>query len=123
MLCHDCRTFVQRLTNNQIIVTLPWIARSVDLVPIEHAWDMLGRDVRYHHDVRPRPQMIYALRRERVAIPENDIRTIIGLMRHRCTTLCEMTVAVSQTKYSVTFKNDIYPVLSHFTKSVLNPNV
>ena len=47
---------------------------------------MLGRDVRYHYDVRPRPQMITALRRERVAIPENDIRTIIGPLRHRCTT-------------------------------------
>ena len=86
MLCQDCRTFVQRLTNNQNIVTLPWIARSVDLAPIEHVRDMLGRDVRYHGDVRPRPQMITALRRERVAIPENDFRAIIGPMRHRCTT-------------------------------------
>ena len=86
MLCQDCRTFVQRLTNNQNIVTLPWIARSPDLAPIEHVRGMLGRDVRYHRDVRPRPQIITALHRERVATPENDIRTIIGPLRHRCTT-------------------------------------
>ena len=82
MLCQDCKTFVQRLTNNQNIVKLPWIARSVDLAPIEHVRDMLGLDVRYHRDVRPRPQMITALRLERVAIPENNIRTIIGPLRH-----------------------------------------
>ena len=53
---------------------------------MEHVRDMLVRDVRYHRYVRPHPQMITALRRERVAIPENDIRTIIGPLRHRCTT-------------------------------------
>ena len=47
---------------------------------------MLGLDVRYHHDVRPRPQMITALCRERVAIAENDIRTITGLLHYLCTT-------------------------------------
>ena len=63
------RTLVLRLTNNQNIVTLPWIARSPDLAPIEHVWDKLGCNVRYHHDVRPRPQMITALRHEWAAIP------------------------------------------------------
>ena len=69
MLCQDGRTFVQRLINNQNIVTLPWIARSPDLASTEHVWDMLECNVRYHHDVRPRPQMITALRRELAAIP------------------------------------------------------
>ena len=82
MLCQAFRKFVQRLTNNQNTVTLPWIARSPDLAPIEHVWDMLGCNVRYHHDVRSRPQMITALRREWAANPLKDIRTIIGLMRH-----------------------------------------
>ena len=69
MQCQDCRTFVQRLTKNSNIGTLPWIARSPDLAPIEHVWDMLGCNVRYHHDVRIRPQIFIALRREWAAIP------------------------------------------------------
>ena len=117
VLCQDCRTFVQRLTNSQNIVTLPWLASSVDLAQIEHVWDMLGRNVRYFHDVRLRPQMITTLRREWVAIPEKD-RTIIGPMRHRYTTC----MRADDCQYSVTFKNDPYPVLLHFTKSLLNLN-
>ena len=33
--------------------------------------------------------------------------------------VCELTVAISLIKHSVTFKNDPYPVLLHFLKSVL----
>ena len=70
---------------NQNIDKLPWPARSPDLAPIEHVWDILGRNVRSRHDVRTRPQMIAALRREWAAIPQNEIRTTIGSMRRRCT--------------------------------------
>ena len=77
---------MQRLTIKQKIVTLPWIARSPDLAPTALLWDTLGCNVRYDHDVRLRPEMITALRREWAAIPYNDIRTIIGPMRHHCTT-------------------------------------
>ncbi|GFW68350.1 transposable element Tcb2 transposase [Trichonephila clavipes] len=27
------------------VITLPWLARSLDLSPIEHIWDHLGRQV------------------------------------------------------------------------------
>ena len=43
-----------RLTKNQNIVSLPWIARSPDLTQSEHVWNMLGCKVRYHHDVKAR---------------------------------------------------------------------
>ena len=73
------------LTKNQNIVTLPWPARSPDLAPTEHVLDILGRNAKCHNDVRTRPQMTTALRREWAAIAQNDIRTIIGLVRRRCT--------------------------------------
>ena len=70
---------------NQNIVTLPWPARSPDLVPIELVWDILACNVRYNHDVRPRVQIITALCLEWAAVHQNDIITIIGLMRHHST--------------------------------------
>ena len=72
---------------NQKIVTLQWEARSSDLAPIEHVWDILGRNVRFNHDVRPCFQMTTVLHLEwaEVPPPQNDIRAIICSMRHRCT--------------------------------------
>ena len=87
------------------------VARSVDLAPIEHVWDILERNVKCRHDIRTRPQMIIALRRECAAISQNDIRAIIGSMRRRCTPVCGLMEAVPLIKQSVTFKNDPYPVL------------
>ena len=85
MVCQDYRTFAQRLTKNQNIVTLPLPAISPDLAPIGHVLDIFGCNVRYNHDVRQRLQMITALRLEWTVVPKNGIRNIIGLMRHRCT--------------------------------------
>ena len=73
------------LLKNHNIVTLPWPLRSPDLASIEHVLDIVGRNVRCDYDVRTRPQMITTLRREWAAIPQNDIRTIIGLMGCQCT--------------------------------------
>ena len=67
----------------RFIKNLPWPARSPDLAPIKHVLDILGCNVMYNHDVRPCLQMITALHLEWAAVPPNDIRTIIGLMRGR----------------------------------------
>ena len=85
VLCQDCSTLVKRLTQNQNIVALSWPARSSDRVLIEHAWDILGRNVRCPHDGRTRPELIATLRCEWAAIPQDDIRNIVGLMCRRCT--------------------------------------
>ena len=89
LLCQACSLLVLTYQN---IVTLPWPARSPDLALIEHVLDILGRNVSCRHDVRTCPQMIAALlqmiaalRREFAAIPQNNIRTFIGLMRPWCT--------------------------------------
>ena len=80
MVFSECRMFVQRLTNN-----LPWPARSPDLASIKHVLDILGCTIRYNQDVRQCLEIITALSLEWAAVPSNDIRTIIGLMRDRRT--------------------------------------
>ena len=68
-------------------------------------------NVRCRHDVRTRPQVIIALRRECAAISQNDIRANIGSMCRSFTPVCGLTEAIPLIKHSVTFKNDPYPVL------------
>ena len=95
-----CR-FVTKLQYD--IITASWPVRSPDLVPIEHVWDISGRNVRCHHGVRKHHQRITALRLEWAAIPLNGIRIIIGLMRR----WCMLTEAIALIKHSVTFKKII----------------
>ena len=66
------------------IVTLDWPARSPDLSPIEHMWDVLGRRVRKPHDVDNVNDLELALQRGWARIPLGVIRDLIGSMRRRC---------------------------------------
>ena len=56
------------------------------------------------HDVRTRPQMIVALRREWAAIPHNEIRAIIGLMRPGCAACMRADGGNTLIEHFVTFK-------------------
>ena len=78
MLRQDCNMLVQRITQNQNIVTLSRQAKSLDLAPIEHVWRVLGRNVRCYHDVITQTHTILTLSRKWVAIPQNGIRISIG---------------------------------------------
>ena len=69
---------------NKNIVTLPWPTRSLDLAPIEHNCGILGCNARSRHNVRKRPQMIVTLRREWAAIPQNDIKIMVGSSPAHC---------------------------------------
>ncbi|KAJ4439301.1 hypothetical protein ANN_07423 [Periplaneta americana] len=66
------------------IHVLPWPARSPDMNPIEHVWDMLGRHVKNR---RPRPESLQELRRalgeEWELIPQEDIANQIESMPRR----------------------------------------
>ena len=59
-------------------------ARSLDLSPIEHLWDHLGRQVRERHDLNNIPDLERALQTEWVRIPLQVIRKLICSMRRRC---------------------------------------
>lgn len=81
---HTARVFMIFLEDEGITV-MDWSARSPDLNPIEHMWDMLSRRVRR----RPHPpenvqNLTNALVQEWQAIPQNDIRRIIRSMSRRC---------------------------------------
>ncbi len=76
--CHRARVVQNELRNNNIY-HLPWPAKSPDLNPIEHAWDMLGRAVR----TGPAPpQTLDALAAALVAhwraIPQADLDRLIA---------------------------------------------
>ena len=71
--------------DDKCIIVMNWPARSSDLNPIEHAWDMLSRRIqRRQHPPDNLQTLIDALVQERQAIPQNDIRRIIGSMSGRC---------------------------------------
>ena len=72
------------------IVRMEWPARSPDLNPIEHAWDMLQADV----SSRPmQPASVQELRQalleEWDQIPQYKIRRLISSMQRRCQAVIE----------------------------------
>lgn len=76
---------VMNFLDNEGIETLDWPARSPDLNPIEHAWDMLGRRVRQRQQVPDNVQSLRdALIEEWMNIPQDSLRTLIQSMPRRC---------------------------------------
>ena len=72
------------------IVRMEWPARSPDLNPIEHAWDMLQTAVS-SHPVQPASvqELRQALLEEWDQIPQFKIRRLISSMRRRCQVVIE----------------------------------
>ncbi|GBN18149.1 hypothetical protein AVEN_191706-1 [Araneus ventricosus] len=63
---------------------LPWPARSTDLSPIEHVWDIIGRQRQRH----PQPALTVPVLTDQVqqawnSIPQTDIRHLYDIM-HAC---------------------------------------
>ena len=70
---------------NEGIETMPWPARSPDLNPIEHAWDMLGRQVALWQQAPNNVQsLIDALIEEWMNIPQDSLCRLIQSMPRRC---------------------------------------
>ena len=67
------------------IVRLDWPARSPDLNPIEHAWDMLQKAIS-SHQVQPATvwELREALIEEWAQLPQHKLYRVIGSMRRRC---------------------------------------
>ena len=80
--CHTarvCSTYLQQQHMN----VLPWPAKSPDLSPIEHLWDVLDRRVRRRSPSTLR-QLERYLQQEWKAIPQIEIQRLIQSMRRRC---------------------------------------
>ena len=81
---HTARVSLNFLEEEGIEV-MDWPARSPDLNPIEHVWDILRRRVvQRHHPPRVVLDLRRALVEEWDAIPQNDIQRPIQSMPKRC---------------------------------------
>ena len=80
---HRSRAVIECLRQNAIS-TIPWPARSPDLNPIEHLWDILGRKVRaMNPPAQNLAELEAALHREWRQIPQRQIQHLVQGMRRR----------------------------------------
>jgi transposase len=79
---HSVRDFLQ----NRDVSVLPWPAKSPDLNPIEHIWDLLDRRVRAKA-IHPRTvrELAGVLVEEWGKISHQELANLVQSMRRRCT--------------------------------------
>ncbi|GBN73540.1 hypothetical protein AVEN_199945-1 [Araneus ventricosus] len=63
---------------------LPWPARSPDLSPIEHVWDIIGRQLQHHPlPAQTVPVLTAQVQQAWNSIPQSDIRHLYDTMHAR----------------------------------------
>jgi len=76
---------VSEYLESEDIQRMQWPARSPDLNPIEHLWDVMGRRIAAHHNA---PRTLQGLKdsliKEWNLIPNDIINNLINSMRSRC---------------------------------------
>jgi transposase len=72
----------QQMLEDLEVQVLPWPARSPDLNPIEHVWDILGRRMQ-HRDCQRLNQLFDALKEEWNSIPQEQLDHLISGMPRR----------------------------------------
>jgi len=77
-----CSWMTSQLLEDMDVRVLPWPARSPDLNPIEHVWDILGRRMQ-HRACQNLNQLFDALKEEWHAIPQEDLDSLIRSMPRR----------------------------------------
>ena len=80
---HAARYTMDVLNNNNVQL-LEWPARSPDLSPIKHMWDVLGCRVRERHNVNNVRDLERALHREWNNIPMAEVNRLVPSMRRQC---------------------------------------
>ena len=69
----------------ETIVCMVWPCRSLDLNPIEHAWDILQRRVSSRQRLPENPdELLNALQEEWQRVPRMDIRRSIRSVHRHC---------------------------------------
>ncbi|KAL1274382.1 hypothetical protein QQF64_027196 [Cirrhinus molitorella] len=86
---HTARSVREFLHDSNVNV-LPWPAKSPDLNPIEHVWDLLDRRVRARA-IPPRnaQELAGALVEERGNISQQELTNLVQSMRRRCTAVLQ----------------------------------
>lgn len=84
---HTARVSIQYLQQHNIPL-LPWPARSPDLSPIEHLWDVLGRRIRdvYEEPAATLDQLAHRLIDQWNRIPQAEITKLTSSMPRRIQT-------------------------------------
>ena len=80
------------------VSVLPWSAKSLDLNPIEHVWDLLDRRLRARA-IPPRNvrELAGALLEELGNISQQELANLVQSMRRRCTAV--LNAAGGYTRY------------------------
>ena len=82
--CHRAAV-VNRFLEEQHVTRMDWPARSPDMNPIEHLWDVLGRRVRAHDPPAAYLDGLFELlQQEWQAIPQETLQNLVLSMRRRC---------------------------------------
>ncbi|GFW94308.1 transposable element Tcb2 transposase [Trichonephila clavipes] len=68
------------LKTSYVIFRHPWLARSLDLSPVEHVWDQLKRQVPSCHSVQDLELAVLDLWAH---LPQDNIRCLINSMLDR----------------------------------------
>ena len=94
---HTARSVRDFLQDRNVSV-LPWPAKSPDLNPIEHVWDLLDRRVRARA-IPPRNvrELAGALVEEWGNISQQELANLVQSMRRRCTAV--LNAAGGHTRY------------------------
>uniref|UniRef100_A0AAZ3Q070 Tc1-like transposase DDE domain-containing protein n=1 Tax=Oncorhynchus tshawytscha TaxID=74940 RepID=A0AAZ3Q070_ONCTS len=89
---------VRDFLQDRNVSVLPWPAKSPDLNPIEHIWDLLDRRVRArvipHRNVR---ELAGALVEKWGNISQQELANLVQSMRRRCTAV--LNAAGGHTRY------------------------
>jgi transposase len=75
---------VRDYLRQEAITTLPWPARSPDMNPIEHVWDIIGRRIRQRQPpVQNLAQLDVVLHQEWNQLPQRKLQHLVQSMRRR----------------------------------------
>ena len=82
--CHVSERSINWFDGNGVVL-LPWPAKSPDISPIEHVWDIVGRRLKsgYQHPPSSLDQLYQRLEEQWELIPFNVVTNLIDSMSHR----------------------------------------
>ncbi|UYV82173.1 hypothetical protein LAZ67_21001252 [Cordylochernes scorpioides] len=91
--------------------TLPWPARSPDISPIEHIWDVMGRDLQPSRNVDYLARQLETIWQE---IPQHTIRNLYQSMTRRVAACIQVILNTPHMVIKIVDLSDVIHVVSLF---------